>query len=199
MMAMQAASIANSTFPLPPPSRSTRKSSSERSRLHWLHAPPDDGLPSAGLDFLLQMHLRRERIAKKAQTTSMPQRRSSMPRRQPTRKSSSKESLSFLHWLHAPQDDALPSSGLDFLQEIYLRRERTNAIAQKATRKKRTMILLEQALEIIDADWRNIILIGGRKETSAIGNTSSTRGVCKIGLVGVLDVAVLHDDNEVDK
>jgi hypothetical protein len=154
-MAIQAAgSTTNSSFPLPPPSRSTRNTSLKKSLslLHWLHAPLDDALPSAGLDFLLQMQLRRERIEKKAQKTSMPQRRSS-------RKSSSKESLSLLHWLHAPQDDALPSSGLDFLLEIHLRRERTNTMAQKTTRKERTMIILEQAMEIIDADWRNIILI----------------------------------------
>jgi hypothetical protein len=31
----------------------------------------------------------------------------------------------------------------------------------KTTRKERTMIILEQAMEIIDADWRNIILIWG--------------------------------------
>jgi hypothetical protein len=36
--------------------------------------------------------------------------------------------------------DALPSSGLDFLLEIHLRRANTDEKAQKMTKKERTMI-----------------------------------------------------------
>jgi hypothetical protein len=57
--------------------------------------------------------------------------------------------------------DALPSSGLDFLLEMLIRRENTDSKAQKMTRKEQTMILeggrkgrtmiLEDTLKIIDA------------------------------------------------
>jgi hypothetical protein len=62
--------------------------------------------------------------------------------------------------LHAPSG-VLASSGLDFLLNMHLRRERTDKTAQQMTRKERTMILdgarkeramiLEEALEVMDA------------------------------------------------
>jgi hypothetical protein len=62
--------------------------------------------------------------------------------------------------MHA-HSDALPSSGLDFLAEIHIRRENTGSKAQKMTTKEHSMILegarkeramiLEDALKIIDA------------------------------------------------
>jgi hypothetical protein len=62
--------------------------------------------------------------------------------------------------LNAPSD-ALPSSGLDFLLEIHLRRAKTDKKAQKITKIERTMIregarkertmILEEASKIMDA------------------------------------------------
>jgi hypothetical protein len=110
-----------------------------------LHASSQDGaLPSSGLDFLLQMQLRRERTDKTAQKTSMPKRLS-------IRESFSEISISLLHWLHAP-DGTLPSSGSDFLLQMQLRRERTDKKAQKTARKERTMLIPEQAFDVIDTD-----------------------------------------------
>jgi hypothetical protein len=66
---------------------------------------------------------------------------------------------SMLH--HAPSHP-LPSSGLDFLQEIHLRRAKTDIKAQKMTRKERSMIsegarkertmIVEEASMILE-DW----------------------------------------------
>jgi hypothetical protein len=126
-----------------PQRRSIRKSSSKKalSLLHWLHAPFQDGgaFPSSsGVDFLPEVHLRRDWTDQKARKTNMPERRS-------TRESSSKELLSLLQCLHAP-GGALSSSELDFLR-------RTDKKAQKVTRKERTTMIIEQAFDIIDADW----------------------------------------------
>jgi hypothetical protein len=65
--------------------------------------------------------------------------------------------------LHAPSD-AHPSSGLDFLLQIHLRRAKTDQRAQKITKKERTMIregarkeqtlILEEASKIIDTHSR---------------------------------------------
>jgi hypothetical protein len=64
---------------------------------------------------------------------------------------------SLLHEL----SDAPPSSGMDFLLQVHIRRENTDSKAQKMTRIERTMILdgarkgrtmiLEDALKILDA------------------------------------------------
>jgi hypothetical protein len=67
-----------------------------------------------------------------------------------------------LHLPHYHSGDALTSSGLDFLQEVHLRREQqtdTSTTAQKMTIKERTMIeegcrrdratILEEALKMI--------------------------------------------------
>jgi hypothetical protein len=62
--------------------------------------------------------------------------------------------------LHAPP---LPSSILDFLLEIHLRRAQTNkkakdmtkkerSMIREGTRKKRATMIIEEALEIVDAD-----------------------------------------------
>jgi hypothetical protein len=69
----------------------------------------------------LQMQLRRERIEEKRKDEHAPE---AILMKVPAR-----NRLSLLHWLHAPQDDALPLQ-IYFL-EIHLRRERTNTMAQR--------------------------------------------------------------------
>jgi hypothetical protein len=59
------------------------------------------------------------------------------------------KSLSPTSPLHA--DDALLSSGLDFLQEIH--REQTCTKAQKAARKAEQDAILEEALKIVYEGW----------------------------------------------
>jgi hypothetical protein len=73
-----------------------------------------------------------------------------------SRSSSSTKSL-----LQGPSDPPL-SSGLDFLMQMHIRRENTDAKAQRMTRKERTMIkegtrkerttMLAEALMIVDAE-----------------------------------------------
>jgi hypothetical protein len=62
---------------------------------------------------------------------------SSKSQRRSASTSPSKISLSLL------QTDALPSSGLDFLLELHLRRETTDTQAQKMTRKEHSLIHAE--------------------------------------------------------
>ena len=66
-----------------------------------------------------------------------------------------------MKYLLHEHSDALPSSGIDFLLEVHIRRENSDSNAQKMTRKEQTMILegarkarnmiLEDALKILEA------------------------------------------------
>lgn len=137
-----------------------RSSSSSKISLSLLQAPTG-ALPSSRLVFLLK-HLRRENIYKNAQkaTTAQaattanstfslpPPSGKSRTQMRSTTKSSSVKSLSLTSPLRAPSADA----GLDFLQEMHLRRERAYKKAQKAARKERTATL-EEALKITYEGW----------------------------------------------
>jgi hypothetical protein len=130
MSALQATTN-HSTSLSPSHKISQRRSATSSTMKSMLHTPPD-ALHSSGLDFLLEMNLRRENKNDKT-----------APRM--TR-----------------DERTLPSSGLDFLLQIHRRREKTEATAQKMTRKERAMILegarmertriVEEALRILDAD-----------------------------------------------
>jgi hypothetical protein len=81
--------------------------------------------------------------------------KTSMPQGDPQRKSSTRNRFHCcIGYMH--HKTTLPSSGW-ISSFIFVVNGLTHGA--KTTRKERTMIILEQAMEIIDADWRNIILI----------------------------------------
>jgi hypothetical protein len=179
MATIQAVITSNSTSPLPlhsgeSMSHKRSRSSSSRISLSELQTP-SNAFPSSGFDFLLEMHLRRQKIENKTRKVTMPPAVTSssstvsllplsssntcMSRMRSTRTSSSstmKSPLSISSLFDdvpsAADDARSVSSGLDFLLEMDRRREQTSIKARMISRRERTMTLAGSRKE------RNMIL-----------------------------------------